>query len=58
MSKKPKPTSEADLIAAIRKRLQEAPNAMKSTEELAERTKGKTGAKKATRILDRHKTNK
>ena len=48
-----KPTSEADIIAAIRKRLQEmGPSAMKSLEDLAGQKNNKTVAKKAKRELD------
>jgi hypothetical protein len=59
MSKKPTPTSEADLIAAARKRLQEmGPGALNRLEELANQTKHKPVAKKAKRELDKHKGKK
>ena len=59
MSKKPKPTSEADLIAAARKRLQEmGPGALNRLEELSNQTKNKTVAKKTNRLLDKHKGKK
>ena len=54
-----KPTSEGDIIAAIRKRLQEmAPSAMKSLEDLASQKKNKTVAKKTKRLLHKHKGRK
>jgi hypothetical protein len=54
-----KPTSEADIIAAIRKRLQEmGPSAMKSLEQLANQSEHKTIAKKAKRVSDRLKRKK
>jgi hypothetical protein len=54
-----KPTSEADIIAAIRKRLQETvPNAMNSLEQLANQTEHKTIAKKAKRVLGKYKAKK
>jgi ribosomal protein L5 len=54
-----KPTSEGDIIAAIRKRLQEiAPSAMKSLEDLAGQKKNKTVAKKTKRPLHKHKGGK
>ena len=54
-----KPTSEGDIIAAIRKRLQEmAPSAMKSLEDLTSQKKNKTVAKKTKRLLDKHKGRK
>jgi hypothetical protein len=56
MSKTPKPMSEADLIAAARKRLQEmGPGAMKTLEELAQQTKNKRVARKSKRLLGKHK---
>jgi len=59
MSEKPKPTSEADLIAAARKRLQEmGPGAFNRPEELSNRTKNKAVARKAKRLLDKHKGKK
>jgi hypothetical protein len=58
MSKKPTP-SEADLIAAARKRLQEmGPGALNRLEELPNQTKPKTVGKKAKRPLDKHKGKK
>jgi hypothetical protein len=57
MSKKP--PSEADLIAAARKRLQEmGPGAMKTLEELAQQTKNKRVARKSKRLLGKHKGTK
>jgi len=59
MSKTPKPTSEADLIAAARKRLQEmGPGALNRPEELPNQTKNRAVAKKAKRLLDKHKGKK
>jgi hypothetical protein len=59
MSEKPKPASEADLIAAARKRLQEmGPGALNRLEVLPNQTKNKTVAKKAKRLLDKHKGKK
>ena len=59
MSKTPKPTSEADLIAAARKRLQEmGPGALNRLAEMSNQTKHKTVAKKAKRLLDKHKGKK
>jgi hypothetical protein len=55
MSKKPTP-SEADLIAAARKRLQEmGPGALNRQEESSNQTKHKTVAKKGNRPLNKHK---
>jgi hypothetical protein len=54
-----KPTSEGDVIAAIRKRLQKmAPSAMKSLEDLASQKKNKTVAKKTKRLLHEDKGRK
>ena len=59
MSKTPKPTSEADFIAAARKRLQEmGPGALNRLEDLPNQTKHKTVAKKAKRLLHKHKGKK
>jgi len=60
MSKTPtKPTSEADMIAAARKRLQEmVPSAMKTREAPLDQTKSNAVAKKAKRRLDKHKGKK
>ncbi len=56
MSKKPKPISEADLIAAARKRLQEmGPGALNRLEDLPNQTKHKAVAKKVTRFLHKDK---
>jgi hypothetical protein len=54
-----KPTREGDIIAAIRKRLQEmAPSAMKPLEDLASQKKNKTVAKKTKRLLHKHEGRK
>ena len=58
MSKKPTP-SEADIIAAARKRLQEmGPGALNRLEELSNQTKSKTVAKKAKRVVGKYKGKK
>jgi hypothetical protein len=55
MSKKP---TEADLIAAARKRLQEmGPGAINRLEELSNQTKNKAVTKKAKRMVGKHKRN-
>ena len=54
-----KPTSEADIISAIRKRLQEMePSATKSLEEVASPKKNKTVARKTKRLLHKQKGRK
>ena len=54
-----KPTTEGDIIATIRKRLQEMePSAMKSLEDVASPKKNKTVAKKTKRVLHKHKGRK